>query len=40
MKSMPGSWGVGRKGLHTANDKGGTGFQGEIAGTGDIPGVW
>ena len=39
VKSMPGSRGAGIQGLHTADDRGRTEFQGEIVGTGALPGV-
>ena len=39
MQAMPGNRGTGRRGLHTADDGGGTDFQGEAVGTGDLPGV-
>ena len=36
---MTGSWVAGREGLHMLDDKVGTEFQGETAGTGDLPRV-
>ena len=39
MQAIPGIWGTLRRGLHTADYRGGTEFQGETAGTGALPGV-
>ena len=39
MQSIMGSQGAGRRGLHTVDDRGGTEFQGEKTGTGDMTGV-
>ena len=39
MHSIPGIRGEVRQGLHTADDERGMEFQGEIVGTGALPGV-
>ena len=39
MQAIPGIRGAGRRGLHTADDRGGKEFQGETAGTGALPGM-
>ena len=37
MQAIPGSQGAGRQDIHTADDGGGTDFQGEAAVTGALP---
>ena len=37
---MPNSRGAGRRGLHTANNRGGTELKGEAAGEGSLSRVW
>ena len=40
VQAMPGRQVAGRRGVHTADDGGGTDFQGETVRTGALPGVW